>query len=138
MRSRRSRATITKGCSRRSSSGARPRPTPPRPARPFLAFWSSDGAHHFHVEEDILLPAFARRVGPDHQEIVRTLVEHVDLRRRAADVANDAQPPLEDLHELGERLSEHIRHEENVLFGLIESALPEPELVALGEAVGAA
>ena len=104
----------------------------------FLSFWTSDGAHHFHVEEDILLPAFARHVGPDHQEIVRTLVEHVDLRRRAADVANDAQPPLEELHELGERLSEHIRHEENVLFGLIESALPEPELVALGEAVEAA
>jgi hypothetical protein len=65
---------------------------------------------------------------------VRVLTEHVDLRRRAQDViAGDER--LEALHELGARLQEHIRHEENVLFALVEAALADDELVALGAAI---
>lgn len=62
------------------------------------------------------------------------LVEHVDLRRRAMSV--DAQQPThDDLRELGEALAKHIRHEERVLFPLIEATVPEPELAALGQAI---
>jgi hemerythrin-like domain-containing protein len=100
--------------------------------RAFLEFWHGEGAHHFHVEEDVLLPAFARHVGPDADPIVRTLVEHVDLRRRAADVP---EASLEDLHALGRRLGDHIRAEENELFPLIEQALPAAELEALAAAI---
>ena len=55
----------------------------------FLRFWV-DGRRHFAIEEELLLPALARHVPPDHEAIVRVLVEHVDLRRRAADVEERA------------------------------------------------
>ncbi|HWK26908.1 MAG TPA: hemerythrin domain-containing protein [Solirubrobacter sp.] len=95
----------------------------------FLEFWAHEGDVHFVIEETVLLPAFARRGPHDHEAVVRTLTDHVDLRRRALDVG-DASP--EQLHELGERLSAHIRHEESVLFPLIETTLDAEELRALG------
>jgi hemerythrin-like domain-containing protein len=104
----------------------------------FLEFWDAEGRHHFEIEEDVLLPGFARRVAPDHEAIVRVLVEHVDLRRRAQDLAGQREPALADLHELGGRLRAHIRHEEDVLFPLIESTLEPSELVALGAAIARA
>jgi hemerythrin-like domain-containing protein len=103
----------------------------------FLTFWV-EGRRHFAIEEEILMPALARHAPPDHEAIVRVLVEHVDLRRRAQALEADAEPEPETLRELGEKLEAHIRHEENVLFPLIEEKLPRDELVALGAAVAAA
>jgi hemerythrin-like domain-containing protein len=103
--------------------------------RAFLAFWHSEGAHHFRVEEEVLLPTLARHASADDDAIVRTLVEHVDLRRRAADLEGSAGPPLEALHELGDRLHAHIRGEENQLFPLIEATLSSAELDELGTAI---
>ena len=103
----------------------------------FLAFWV-EGRRHFAIEEELLLPAYARHGPADHEAVVRVLVEHVDLRRRAADVERDDAPALEALHELGDRLQAHIRHEENVLFPLVENALPQDELVELGAEIAAA
>ena len=100
----------------------------------FLAFWV-EGQRHFAQEEEILLPAFARHVPADHEAIVRVLVEHVDLRRRAQDLEADPDPAPETLRELGDRLHAHIRHEEDVLFGLIEASLSADELTALGAAI---
>jgi iron-sulfur cluster repair protein YtfE (RIC family) len=65
--------------------------------------------------------------------VVRTLVEHVDIRRRIADIAR--VPHLEDLRALGERLHAHIRHEERVLFPLIEDALADAKLAELAAAL---
>jgi iron-sulfur cluster repair protein YtfE (RIC family) len=56
---------------------------------------------------------------------------------RAAGTGSGHQPrtgPAE-LHELGERLESHIRHEERVLFPMIEEALPMEELEQLATAV---
>lgn len=103
--------------------------------RAFLEFWHGEGAHHFHVEEEVLLPALARHASADDGAIVRTLVEHVDLRRRAADLERAVEPALEALHELGDRLHAHIRGEENELFPLIEATLPAAELDELGAAI---
>jgi hemerythrin-like domain-containing protein len=100
----------------------------------FLAFWV-EGQRHFAQEEEILLPAFARRVPADHEAIVRVLVEHVDLRRRAQDLAADEDPPPAALKELGDRLHDHIRHEEDVLFPLIETTLSDVELAAVGASI---
>ena len=66
---------------------------------------------------------------------MRVLVEHVDLRRRAQDLEADPDPAPETLRELGDRLHAHIRHEEDVLFGLIEASLSADELTALGAAI---
>jgi hypothetical protein len=63
------------------------------------------------------------------------LTDHVDLRRRAADLAADPTPTPDDLHELGERLYAHIRYEEHTLFPLIETALPDDELADLATAL---
>jgi hemerythrin-like domain-containing protein len=103
----------------------------------FLEFWHAEGRRHFQIEEDLLLPGFARHGPADHPAVVRALSEHVDLRRRAQDLERGGQP-LEALHELGRRLSAHIREEENVLFTLVEQTLPADELKALGEAIEAA
>lgn len=101
----------------------------------FLAFWEQEGRDHFRVEEEVVLPAFARHGSPGHEAVARVLIDHVELRRLAADVAADPSPAPEALHQLGGRLRDHIRHEERVLFPLIESALPEDELAALAAAV---
>jgi hemerythrin-like domain-containing protein len=101
----------------------------------FLRFWV-DGRRHFAIEEELLLPALARHVPPDHEAIVRVLVEHVELRRRAQDIEVAATPVA--LKELGDRLHAHIRHEEDVLFPLIERTLPPEELATLGASIAAA
>jgi iron-sulfur cluster repair protein YtfE (RIC family) len=82
----------------------------------------------------LLLPAFARHTGADDPAIVRVLTEHVDLRRRGQDLEGSAHPDPATLRELGERLEDHIRFEERVLFPMIEEALPLDELERLGAA----
>jgi hemerythrin-like domain-containing protein len=94
----------------------------------FLEFWDSEGREHFQIEEEVLLPAYARHGEPDHPAVVRVLVEHVDLRRRGQDLAAASEADPSVLCDLGERLERHIRHEERVLFPLVEAALPEAEL----------
>jgi hypothetical protein len=60
--------------------------------------------------------------------------EHVDLRRRGQDLeAGGVRDPAE-LREPGERLESHIRHEERVLFAMIEQVSPTEELERLGAA----
>jgi hemerythrin-like domain-containing protein len=102
----------------------------------FLEFWEREGRDHFRVEEELLLPAYARHGEHDHPAVVRVLVEHVDLRRRGEDVAASTEPDPDELHELGDRLERHIRHEERVLFPLIEAALPADELARLARETG--
>jgi hemerythrin-like domain-containing protein len=101
----------------------------------FLQFWHSEGGQHFRVEEKVLLPAYARHRPPDEPAVVRVLTDHVDLRRRAAEMEASRAPSLTDVHELGERLAQHIRHEERVLFPAIEAALSDAELSELARAL---
>jgi hypothetical protein len=55
--------------------------------RAFMEFWESDGREHFRIEEEVLLPAYARHGAHDHPAVVKVLTDHVDLRRRAGDLA---------------------------------------------------
>jgi iron-sulfur cluster repair protein YtfE (RIC family) len=68
---------------------------------------------------------------------VRILIEHIEIRRRADEVA-EAQRDAGRLHELGSLLESHVRHEERVLFPMIEEALPEDALAELAARVEAA
>jgi iron-sulfur cluster repair protein YtfE (RIC family) len=105
-------------------------------ARPeFLAFWEDEGRQHFRLEEEVLLPAWARYGDAGHEAVVRMLVEHVELRSRADALAADPAPGPDALHDLGRRLQEHIRHEERVLFPLIEATVPGDELARLAVAL---
>ena len=97
----------------------------------FLAFWEAEGRTHFRVEEEVLLPAFSRHGPGDHPAIVQLLVDHVEIRCRVDDLRAEPGEPLELLHEIGDRLHRHIRHEERVVFPMIEEALPETELSEL-------
>ena len=104
----------------------------------FISFWKDEGERHFRAEEELLLPAAARYVPAAHAAVVRVLVEHVELRRRAADLALTPVPEPDDLHALGDHLHQHIRHEERILFPLIEDSLPEAELGELAGVLGRA
>jgi hemerythrin-like domain-containing protein len=101
------------------------------------AFWTAEGREHFRQEEELVLPAFARHAPADDPDVVRVLVEHVDIRRRVADL-DGGTVPVDALHELGVLLRDHVRHEERVLFPRIEAALADAELEALGAALVAA
>ncbi|HEY1357718.1 MAG TPA: hemerythrin domain-containing protein [Thermoleophilaceae bacterium] len=94
----------------------------------FLDFFRSDARRHFRIEEELLLPAYARHGSAEEAAVVRVLTDHVELRSAAAD------PPesLDSLHLLGQLLDSHIRHEERVLFPMVEQALPGDELARLG------
>jgi hemerythrin-like domain-containing protein len=103
--------------------------------RAFIQFWQAEGRQHFRIEEEVLLPAYARHRPADEPAVVRVLTEHVDLRRQAAHLQGSGPPSLTDVHELGKRLEQHIRHEERVLFPAIETALPDAELSELAQAL---
>jgi iron-sulfur cluster repair protein YtfE (RIC family) len=101
----------------------------------FLAFWHTEGRGHFRVEEEVLLPSLARHGLADHDAVVKVLLDHVELRRRAADLFGDPTAPVSTLHELGERLHTHIRHEERVLFPLVEQVTTDADLAELAAGI---
>jgi hemerythrin-like domain-containing protein len=99
----------------------------------FLAHWQAEEQRHFRLEEEILLPAFAKHFPPHHPAILRTLVEHAVIRRDAVQLT--VAPTLEVLRLIGVRLADHINFEEQELFPLIETALTEAELRTLGDRI---
>lgn len=99
----------------------------------FLEYWRADGARHFREEEEILLPTFAGFGDVEAPVVARVLVDHVRIRRLADELAASEPAPLAMLHDLGQRLADHVRLEERELFDLIERALPEDELVRLAD-----
>jgi len=101
----------------------------------YLDFWHEVGHLHFRAEEEVLLPAYAAHADASSGAVVRVLVDHTLIRRDADALERAGEPPLERLHELGDRLEAHVRHEERVLFPLIEEALPEDELARVARLV---
>lgn len=101
----------------------------------FLSFWEQEGRHHFQLEEELLLPAFAAHGDARHPLVLRVLGDHVSIRARAAAVALSPVPAAEALHELGAELAAHVRLEERELFPVIEQAIPPDELLALARAL---
>jgi hemerythrin-like domain-containing protein len=98
----------------------------------FLEFFRSVGHLHFRAEEEVLLPAYAAHADPARDEVVRVLVDHTLIRRDAEALEGAG---LERVHELGDRLEAHVRHEERVLFPMIEQALPDDELARVARGV---
>jgi hypothetical protein len=102
-----------------------------------LDFWPAEGGRHFAEEESVLLPAYARVGDPAHPAVVRTLLEHLLIRAKIGAIQGQGEPRVADLNLLGGWLELHVRHEERVLFRLIEETLPAGELRALAEELGA-
>ena len=105
-------------------------------ASSFLSHWEAEEKLHFRVEEEILLPAYAAHGEPEHPVIVRVLADHTLIRGDVDRLSRS--PSLELEHRLGVRLAAHVDLEEHELFPLIESAIPEAELQALGSRLQAA
>ena len=100
-----------------------------------LRFWTTAGRAHFRLEEEVLLPAYARHGDPHHPLVARALCDHVAIRQRMDTLAREASPEVARLRELGTMLSDHVRLEERELFALIEQTLPPTELAALADAL---
>lgn len=108
-------------------------------AQAFLTFWTEHINRHFREEEEVLLPAFARYGDPWEPPVVRMLVEHIQIRLLVSDLAHQVAegsgiPSPDTMQTLGTLLHDHIRHEEDVVFPLIESAIPSETLMELPEA----
>jgi len=103
----------------------------------FRRTWREAIQPHFRLEEEVLLPEFARAVPADDPLIVRTLVEHVALRRAVHDLeASSGERQLDLAREVGRALDDHIRFEERVLFPRIEAALAGEGLARLARELG--
>src|SRR5688572_27121078 len=100
-----------------------------------LRFWTTAGRPHFRLEEEVLLPAYARHGDPHHPLVARALCDHVAIRQRMDALARDASPEVTGLRELGTMLGDHVRLEERELFVLIEQTLPAAALAALADAL---
>jgi iron-sulfur cluster repair protein YtfE (RIC family) len=103
----------------------------------FLEFWQQDGRHHFQLEEELLLPAYAAHGDPRHPLVLQVLGDHVSIRSQAARIGSDPEPPLAALNALGTELAAHVRLEERQLFPLIEAAMPAAELLVLAQMLDA-
>ena len=101
-------------------------------AEAFIDFWTREGARHFRIEEEVLLPG-SGLPGPSSDEgVARLLDDHLEIRRRAGRViAGDAS--LAEIKELGSLLHNHVRFEERELFPRIESRIDPAALDRLRE-----
>jgi hemerythrin-like domain-containing protein len=97
----------------------------------FLRFWRGKMVHHFREEEEVLIPMLARHRPADDPAVVTVLVQHVDIARHAIDLESSRRD-VPVAHSLGELIDRHVRHEESVLFPMIEVVLSEDELTDLG------
>lgn len=98
----------------------------------FRAFWRNEGARHLEAEEQVLLPAFARRGDARSAIVLDVLGDHVELRMRAGRLVGHGAPRPGEVQALGSLLTTHVRREERELFPLIEATLTNAELEGLG------
>lgn len=103
----------------------------------FLEFWHEHGRRHFRVEEEVLLPTWARYAEVDEAGVKRMLGEHLAIRREALRL-EDGEATLEEARALGDLLHDHVRFEERQLFPAAETALDAESLDRLAKAIEAA
>ncbi len=97
----------------------------------FEQFFAAEGRQHFEIEERLILPALAADDPEWAPGVRRVLDDHAAIR--------GAKPATVDAaHALGQRLNDHVRFEERVLFEILERRLPAAELDRLGQAIAAA
>jgi hemerythrin-like domain-containing protein len=102
-------------------------------AAEFAEFFEGKGQRHFEIEEQVLLPLWARLGSADADAAARLAAEHLSIRTHALELGDE--PTLEAVHALGEELDAHVRFEERELFPAIEDDLGDEALAALAAAV---
>lgn len=103
----------------------------------FFDFWESQGRHHFRIEEEVLLPHWAKGAEIDRPAVSQMLEEHLAIRREALRM-KAGEVSLEEAQELGRLLHDHVRFEERRLFPVIEEALDADALSRLAAGIEAA
>lgn len=104
----------------------------------FVTYWNKDGRRHFRIEEEVLLPGWAAYGSEvDREGVARMLEEHLAIRRDAL-LLEAGELSLEQAHEFGTLLNDHVRFEERELFVAAEAALDEAALARLAAAIEAA
>jgi hemerythrin-like domain-containing protein len=101
----------------------------------FAEFWNHAGAHHFEIEEELILPALPEGDAEWAAAVERVRADHAEIRARAGTLDGS---DVDDARALGELITAHVRFEERVLFALLERALDDDRLAELGAAVDAA
>ncbi|RIV21036.1 hemerythrin domain-containing protein [Alicyclobacillaceae bacterium I2511] len=91
-------------------------------------FWQEGGQDHFQQEEEVLLPLYSRFASLEKAEIIRMLLQHVQIRAAVDFLLNDAEATVDTMHTLGELLANHVHLEEEQVFPLIERSVPEVAL----------
>jgi hemerythrin-like domain-containing protein len=103
----------------------------------FFDFWESEGQRHFRIEEEVLLPHWARYAEVDRSGMARMLEEHLAIRREALRL-KAGEASLEEAQDLGRLLHDHVRFEERQLFPIVEEALDADSLAELATRIEAA
>jgi hemerythrin-like domain-containing protein len=103
----------------------------------FLEFWARYGQLHFRVEEEVLLPGFARTGGAEDPALARVLHEHAEIRRRVLQLQGGAAS-VQVQRVLGELLAAHVRFEEGELLPAIEATLSPEQLSGMASALATA
>src|SRR5512146_2678950 len=76
----------------------------------FFDFWNGGGRRHFQIEEEVLLPHWAKYAEVDRPGVARMLEEHLAIRREALRL-KAGEASLEEAQELGRLLHDHVRFE---------------------------
>lgn len=102
-----------------------------------IGFWARGLLPHFRAENECLIARLVRHVKPEDELVTRTHRDHLGLEALVATMrdTDDVEERHEALRSFGERLREHIRWEEEVLFAETERLLERREMTALGEEI---
>jgi hemerythrin-like domain-containing protein len=103
----------------------------------FFDFWDSEGQRHFRIEEEVLLPHWARYGEGDRSAVARILEEHLAIRSEALRL-KAGEASLEEAQELGLLLHDHVRFEERQVFPILEDTLDADSLAELAARIEAA
>jgi hypothetical protein len=98
------------------------------------SFWQEGLLPHFRAECECLLARLVRHVALQDALVTRTQADHLYLGSLMAALRDTRDPALHRQYVLmfGERLKEHIRWEEAVLFQRAQEVLTPTEMAALG------
>lgn len=103
-------------------------------ARRAVEHYELELANHFEIEEQILFPGIERALGKSAL-VAELIAQHRDVERLIEQLR--AAPTTALLEQLCGLLAEHIRREENELFQVAQTRLPETLLRELGVAIEA-
>lgn len=123
---------------RKAIAGDKDAPSPEEAAKDLVRFYEAEGLHHFDEEEQVLLPILGRHVNLGEDPMAQRLLEdHEWLRGAFRGLRHklDAGDDYEDLlANLGRRLHDHARFEEDELFPRVERELGTADLGQIHEA----